>query len=264
MSSTLKILYLGDIVGHPGRDFIASRLQSMKNANDIDIIIANGENATSGSGITRAHAESLHSSGVDLITLGDHVWDRQGFERDIDSLEYVCRPANLPEKCPGRDFIVVEKNGAKVGVCAVLGRNFMKIFGGCPISALERVMQKNRAGVDIFIAEVHAEATSEKIALGWFLDGKVSAIVGTHTHVQTADERILPKGSGYITDLGMCGAHESVIGREISPVLYSMRFGMPQKLEIATKDVRLNGVILTIDCFSGLCKKISRFSEKIS
>jgi calcineurin-like phosphoesterase len=138
----------------------------------------------------------------------------------------------------------------------------MKIQALCPFKAVEKIVDANRQHVDILLAEIHAEATSEKVAFGWNFDGQVSGIVGTHTHVQTADERILPKGTGYITDLGMCGAHESVIGREIAPVLYSTKYGMPQKLEIATKDVRLNGVLLVIDTNSGMTTKISRFSEK--
>ncbi|MDR2737733.1 MAG: TIGR00282 family metallophosphoesterase [Puniceicoccales bacterium] len=264
MSPTLKILYLGDIVGRPAREFIATNLQSIKKINDIDAIIANAENATSGAGITAEHAELLHSSGIDLMTLGDHVWDRYNFEHGIDDLEYICRPANLPEECPGRDFVVLEKNGVKIGVCILLGRHFMKINAECPFAAIAKLMRKNRSGVDIFLTEVHAEATSEKIALGWHLDGKVSAILGSHTHVQTADERILPNGSAYITDLGMCGPHESVIGREILPVINTMRLGMPQKFEVATNDVRLNGAVLTIETASGTAKKISRFSEKMS
>lgn len=264
MRSPLKILYLGDIVGRPAREFIGSSLASVRRTHDIDIVIANGENATSGAGITREHAEFLHGAGVDAITLGDHTWDRHGFERDIDALEYVCRPANLPEECPGHTHIVLEKNGVKIGICVVLGRLFMKINAACPFGAVDRILKNHGATVDVFLAEIHAEATSEKIAFGWYFDGKVSAIVGTHTHVQTADERILPKGTAYISDLGMCGPHESVIGREILPVLHSIRLAMPQKFAVATGDVRLNGVIITVATDSGLAKKISRFSEKMS
>jgi metallophosphoesterase (TIGR00282 family) len=228
------------------------------------MVVANGENATSGSGITQSHAELLHSAGVNIITLGDHVWDRQGFDRAIDGLSYVCRPANISRECPGRNFVSVETGGVRVGVCVVLGRSFMKIPASCTFEAVDGILRNFRESVDIFLLEIHGEATSEKVALGWNFDGKVSAIIGTHTHVQTADERILPKGTAYITDLGMCGPHESVIGREIFSILHAMRFGMPQRHDVATNDVRLNGAILTIDGNSGLALKIARFSEKVS
>ncbi|MDR2779041.1 MAG: TIGR00282 family metallophosphoesterase [Puniceicoccales bacterium] len=264
MSYLLKILYLGDLVGRPARECIVKNLSGIKKIYDIDVIIANAENATSGAGLTREHAEVLHCAGIDLITLGDHVWDRHGFERDIEDLEYVCRPANLSMGCPGRSFITSIKNGIKIGVCIFLGQQFMKIHASCPFEAMERILQNNGGDVDILLAEIHAEATSEKIAFGWNFDGKVTGIVGTHTHVQTSDERILPNGTAYITDLGMCGPHESVIGREILPVLHNMKFGMPQKFEVASNDIRLNGVILTIDSHSRLATKIVRFSERMS
>jgi metallophosphoesterase (TIGR00282 family) len=229
---------------------------------DIDVVIVNGENVTSGAGITREHAELLHGAGVDAITLGDHVWDRHGFENDIGGLSYVCRPANLPSECPGNVFVVCEKKGVRVGVCIVLGRVFMKVNAACPFQTVDEILRSSGANVDVFLAEIHAEATSEKIAFGWNFDGKVAAVVGTHTHVQTADERILPKGTAYISDLGMCGPHESVIGREILPIIHRMKLSMPIKSEVATGDVRLNGALLTIDVESGLAKKITRFSEK--
>jgi metallophosphoesterase (TIGR00282 family) len=262
MGTSIKILYLGDIVGRLAREFIGRSMRSMRNLNGIDVVIANAENATSGAGITRDHAEFLHASGIDLITLGDHVWDRHGFERDIEDLDYVCRPANIPSECPGRDFVCVERGGVRVAVAVVLGRHFMKIDATCPLGAMEDILRRNGNSTDIFIGEVHGETTAEKIALGWNFDGRVAAIVGTHTHVQTADERILPKGTAYVTDLGMCGPHESVIGREIFQVTQAMRYGMPQKFDVATGDVRLNGVTLTVDVATGLAQKISRFSEK--
>ncbi|MDR1414044.1 MAG: YmdB family metallophosphoesterase [Puniceicoccales bacterium] len=264
MQPLLKILYLGDIVGRPARDFIASSMGAIKRAQDIDVVIANGENATSGAGIIREHAEQLRKAGIDVITLGDHVWDRNGFENDIGGLDYVCRPANLPRECPGSNFVICKKDGVRIGVCVVLGRTFMKINAFCPFAAAEQILRDSGPSVDVFLLEIHAEATSEKNAFGWNFDGKVAAVVGTHTHVQTADERILPKGTAYISDLGMCGSHESVIGREILPTIHRMKFSMPGKSEVATGDVRLNGALLTIDVNSGLARKITRFSEKMS
>ncbi len=260
--TAVNILYLGDVVGRPARDFIVKSLASIKKIYNVDVVVANVENATSGAGITLSHAELLRRAGIDLMTLGDHAWDRYGFENDIDKIDYICRPANLPISSPGRDFIAVKKNGIKIGVAVVLGRHFMKINADSPFYATDRLIQQYRNDVDIMLLEMHAEATSEKIAFGWNYDGIVSAIVGSHTHVQTADDCILPKSTAYITDLGMCGAHESVLGREITPVLYSMKNSIPRKFEVATGDVRLHGVILSMDPSTGMAKKIVKFSER--
>jgi metallophosphoesterase (TIGR00282 family) len=260
MEILLKILYLGDVVGRPARDFIAKNLGAIRHINGIDLVIADVENATSGAGINREHADQLHAAGIDLMTLGDHVWDRHGFECDIAALDYICRPANLPDECPGSCLVCAKKNGLRIGCCVVLGRQFMKINASCPFKAVEKILKSG--DFDVLLVEVHAEATSEKIAMGWNFDGRVAAVIGTHTHVQTADERILPRGTAYITDFGMCGAHESVIGREIPQVLHAMKFSMPQRFEVAANDLRLNGVILTVDCKARTVKKISRFCEK--
>ena len=262
MANLVKILYLGDIVGRPGRDAVIKNIRAIKHIHNIDFIIANAENATSGSGITKEHCELLHNAGVDLMTLGDHVWDRRGFDTVIDKLPYICRPANLPQECPGHTFITSEKDGTKIGTCIILGQHFMKITPSePPLFAAQRILSQHGQEVDIFLMEIHAEATSEKNALGWYFDGQVSGIVGSHTHVQTADERILPHGTAYITDLGMCGPHKSVIGRDISAVINTMKFAMPQHLEVATDDVRLNGALLTVDKSTGHATKIARFTE---
>lgn len=262
MASIIKILYLGDIVGRAARDCLSRNLAGIKKINDVDIVVANVENATSGAGITREHAEILHAAGIDMMTLGDHVWDRRGFEDDIDNIPYICRPANLPKNNPGKYFISTKVGNIKVGVFVVLGQCFMKIRANNPFESADELIKKYRNDVDVMLCEVHAEATSEKVAFGWNYDGTVSCVVGTHTHVQTADEKILPKGTAYITDLGMCGSCESVLGREIQDVVHSIRSGMPRKLEVANKNIMLNGVILYIDTSSGLATKITRFCEK--
>lgn len=262
MASIIKILYLGDIVGRATRDCLSQNLAGIKRMNDVDIVVANAENATSGAGITREHAEFLHRAGIDMMTLGDHVWDRRGFEDDIDNIPYICRPANLPKNTPGRCFISTKIGNIKVGVFVVLGQCFMKIRADNPFESTDELIKNHRDDVDVMLCEVHAEATSEKVAFGWNYDGTVSCVVGTHTHVQTADEKILPKGTAYITDLGMCGSYESVLGREIQDVVHSIRSGMPRKLEVANKNVMLNGIILHIDTSSGLATKITRFCEK--
>ena len=262
MASIIKILYLGDIVGRATRDCLSQNLAGIKRMNDVDIVVANAENATSGAGITREHAEILHAAGIDMMTLGDHVWDRRGFEDDIDNIPYICRPANLPRINPGKCFISTKIGNVKVGVFVVLGQCFMKIRADNPFESADELIKNHRNDVDVMLCEVHAEATSEKVAFGWNYDGTVSCVVGTHTHVQTADEKILPKGTAYITDLGMCGSYESVLGREIQDVVHSIRSGMPRKLEVANKNVMLNGIILYIDTSSGLATKITRFCEK--
>lgn len=258
MPEVFKILVLGDVVGSPARRFICSNLRTIVNTRGIDFVIANCENATSGAGITKEHAEEMHSAGIDIITLGDHAWDKKGFDEVIDSMPYVARPANINPGTPGKEFVSVMKNGKKVGVSVFLGRHFMKINANCPFNKASEIVTEQRDKVDIMVHEIHAEATSEKIAFGWFLDGKVDLIFGTHTHVQTSDERILRRGTAYITDLGMCGAHESVIGRDIDPVVSSFVTGIPHKFTIAENDVRLNGIIVEFNTATNKAIKIQR------
>ena len=263
--SEIKILYLGDVVGRSGRLAIIHHLSAIRKLHDIDFVIANVENASMGAGITKEHAEELHHAGVDLMTLGDHVWDRFGFEQAIDGLDYICRPANLPADCPGRIFVSGKCQNMTIGVSVVLGRTFMKINGYCPFMATDAILAQHRSEVDVMFLEIHAEATSEKVAYGRVYDGKVTTIVGSHTHVQTADDGLLPKGSAYITDLGMSGPHDSVLGRELAPVVHAMRTSMPQKFEVATKDVRLSGVVVTVGAAGGgLPSKITRFHTKVA
>lgn len=254
-------MYLGDIVGRPARKFLGERLPHMREVNNVDLVIANGENATSGAGINLKAIHELGAARVDIITLGDHVLDRDfcGEAKEGHDFSNVCIPCNLENniKCP--DFVVGECGGIKVGVCVVLGRQFMKLQVSCPFKKFDEMFAKYGASVDIFVLEIHAEATSEKIACGWYADGKAGLVVGSHTHVQTADERILPNGTAYITDLGMCGAHRSVIGRDISSVLESFVNGTRCKLAVAEEDLRLNGCIVDFDRVTKSATKISRF-----
>lgn len=243
----ISVLFLGDIVGRPGRDIVKARMGALRGRLGADFVVANGENAAAGAGITGKIARELHEAGVDAITLGDHVWDQKAFDADIGRLEHVCRPANLPAACPGRDRLVIEKNGRRLGVFTVLGRNFMGMKADCPFEAARRVAGELGGVCDAVLAEVHMEATSEKVAMGWFLDGTVAAVVGTHTHIPTADARVLPKGTAYLTDAGMTGPQESVLGREIEPVVSRFLDGMPRRFEVATGDVRLSGVLVRFD-----------------
>lgn len=252
----LKLLFIGDIVGRPGREIIADRLPRLRTERGIDFVIANGENAAAGAGITGTIAKSILESGVDAITLGDHVWDQRGWENEIIEIDRVCRPANLPKACPGWDHLIIEARGFRVAAFTVLGRSFMNMKSDCPFLAADRMVEQLRAQADAIIVEIHAEATSEKQALGWHLDGRVTAVLGTHTHVPTADAAILPKGTAFICDVGMTGPYASVLGREVTPVVQRFIDGMPRRFDVATGDVRLSGVLIEINASSANAQKI--------
>lgn len=252
----LKLLFIGDIVGRPGRDIIAEKLPRLRRDLALDFVIANGENAAAGAGITGTIAKSLLECEIDAITLGDHVWDQRGWEHEITEVEHVCRPANLPKGCPGWDHLIVEKRGFRVGVFTVLGRTFMGLKAECPFLAADRMVEQLRAQCDAIIVEIHAEATSEKQALGWHLDGRVTAVLGTHTHVPTADATVLPKGTAFMCDVGMTGPYASVLGREVKPVVDRFIDGMPRRFEVATEDVRLSGAVIDINPSSANATKI--------
>lgn len=242
----LKLLFIGDIVGRPGRDIVNERLGSLRAEHAIDFVIANGENAAAGAGITAAIAQSLLGAGIDAITLGDHVWDQREWVHEITRIEHVCRPANLPASCPGWDHLIIEARGFRVGVFTVLGRQYLGMKSECPFLCADRMIEQLRSQTDAIIVEVHAEATSEKQALGWYLDGRVTAVLGTHTHVPTADAQVLPKGTAFMCDVGMTGPYASVLGREIEPVVAKFLDGMPRRFPVATSDVRLSGALIEI------------------
>ncbi len=252
----LKLLFIGDIVGRPGREIIADRLPRVRQEHQLDFVIANGENAAAGAGITGALAKSILDSGVDAITLGDHVWDQRGWENEIMQMERVCRPANLPRACPGWDHLIIEKRGFRVAVFTVLGRAFMNIKADCPFETADRMVAQLKAQADAIIVEIHAEATAEKQALGWHLDGRVTAVLGTHTHVPTADGFIMPKGTAFMCDVGMTGPYASVLGREIKPVIARFLDGMPRRWDVANEDVRISGAIVEIKASSANAQKI--------
>jgi metallophosphoesterase (TIGR00282 family) len=252
----LKLLFIGDIVGRPGRDIIAEKLGKLRADHNLDFVIANGENSAAGNGITGSIARSLLEMGIDAITLGDHVWDQRGWESEITQIDRVCRPANLPSSNPGWDHLIIESRGFRVAVFTVLGRHFMGPKVDCPFLCSDRMIEQLRAQADAIIVEIHAEATSEKQALGWYLDGRVTAVVGTHTHVPTADATILPKGTAFICDIGMTGPYRGVLGRQIEPVVAKFVDGLPRKFEVATEDVRLSGVLIDIDASRTHAEKI--------
>jgi len=243
----IKLLFIGDIVGKPGRQIVEENVGRIRRESGVDFVVANAENAAAGAGITGVIARSLLGSGVDAITLGDHVWDQRGWENEIGEIDRVCRPANLPAACPGWDHVVIAARGFRVAVFTVLGRQYMNMKAECPFLCADRMVERLKGQADAIVVEIHAEATSEKQALGWHLDGRVTAVLGTHTHVPTADARVLPKGTAFICDVGMTGPYESVLGREIAPVIARFTDGMPRRFEVAAGDVRLSSVLIEID-----------------
>ena len=260
----LKLLCAGDVVGSPGRRALAEEMPALVEAHGVACTIVNAENVASGSGITPALYAKLMKSGVDLMTLGDHIYRRREVISVLETSERVVRPANLPSTAPGQEFAVYETAaGPKVAVVSLLGRLYMKPPVDCPFKAVERVLARIPSEVRVIVVDMHAEATSEKVAMGWFLDGKVSVVFGTHTHIPTADEKILPRGTGYITDLGMTGPYDSVLGREKERVLQSMISAVPTRFEVATGGARVCGIIAEVNCESGHCVAIERFSVPV-
>ncbi len=259
----MKILYLGDIVGSPGRRAAKELIPKVKKAEKIDLVLANGENSAGGSGLTPRLAEELFGYGINAITSGDHIWKRKEIVEILGSEARILRPLNYPAGAPGAGSTVIKtKKGVKVGIINLVGRTFMEPVE-CPFRAAREEIEKLKAQTPIILIDIHAEATSEKIALGWYLDGLVSAVCGTHTHVQTADERILPKGTAYITDLGMTGPHDSVIGRKKEQILTRFITQLPTRFEMAEENVQLQGVVVDIDEKTGKARSIERVQEKL-
>jgi metallophosphoesterase (TIGR00282 family) len=259
----MKILFIGDIVGSPGREAIKKLVAPLKQDLKIDFVIANAENASGGSGITSKVAVELFASGVDVLTSGDHIWKKSEIFELINQESRILRPLNFPSGAPGRGASVFKaRNGVKVGVININGRVFMEALE-CPFRAALGACEELAAETKIIIVDIHAEATSEKVALGWYLDGKVSAIFGTHTHIQTADEKILPKGTAYITDVGMTGPYDSVIGRRVEDVLTRFLSSIPVKFEVAEGNIQLHGALVEIDEATGLARSIIRVQKKL-
>ncbi|MGA2916200.1 MAG: TIGR00282 family metallophosphoesterase [Sedimentisphaerales bacterium] len=258
----LNILCIGDIVGRPGKKILADNLGAIIDEHKIDCVIANAENAAGGSGLTSQIYEKLLRYGVNLITLGDHTYKKKAIIPVLESNDNIARPANFSGYAAGKNFAICKtEKGPIVAAVPIIGRIFMKPADS-PYDCIDALLPKLEKQADIIFVDMHAEATSEKISMGYYLDGRVSCVFGTHTHVVTADEKILPKGTAYITDIGMTGAHHSVLGRKIEPVLKNFRTQMPCPFEIATEDVRLNGIIVSVDSNSKKAEKISRFEFK--
>jgi metallophosphoesterase (TIGR00282 family) len=258
-----RILFIGDIVGKPGRDLVRRGLSALVAEHTIDLVIANAENAAAGFGITREIGEQLLDWGVDVMTSGNHIWDKKEALDYIGIESRLLRPINYPAGVPGNGtYIARTRANVSVGVINAMGRVFMLNIDD-PFTAIPRAVETMRARTRIIFVDFHAEATSEKVAMGWHLDGAVTAVVGTHTHVQTADERILPKGTAYLTDVGMTGPHDSVIGVEIEPALGRFLNALPARFEAATGNPRLNAVIVEADEQTGRATDIERVSYSL-
>jgi len=257
----MKLLFLGDIVGRPGRDLIRRHVRALASRYGADLVIANGENAAGGAGITRDNMLEILSAGVDVITSGNHVWDKRETLEFIGNEPRLIRPANYPEGTPGLgSYVATAGNGVRVGVINVMGRVFMNTIDD-PFRVAEREISRvKQDGATVIFVDFHAEATSEKIAFAYYLDGKVSAVIGTHTHVQTADDRILPGGTAALTDVGMTGPHDGVIGMDKDGVIARFVSGLPARFESATGDPRLHGVVVAVDPANGKATAIERIA----
>ena len=257
----LTVLFLGDVVGEPGRNAVISRLPELKEQHHIDFTIVNGENSAGGRGITGKITIDLLRAGVSVITTGDHIWDQKDILSFIDTEPRLLRPVNYPAGAPGHGSIVLETAKGKVGVINVQCRTFMQSILDNPFHAVEETVARIRDETPNIVVDVHGETTSEKIAMGHFLDGKVSAVIGTHTHVQTADDQILPGGTAFLCDAGMCGPMYSILGRTIEPILNRFVSNLPASFPVAAGEVRLHGALVEIDEKSGRALRITRVDE---
>ena len=256
----MNLLFIGDIFASAGRHVVAERLAGIINTESIDFVVANGENAAGGFGITPHIADELLELGVDCITSGNHIWDKREIYDYLDRQPLLLRPANYPEDLPGKGIAVVKaRNGVQVAVMNLQGRTYMPATD-CPFRKADRLLGDLPAAVKVRFVDFHAEVTSEKMAMGWHLDGRVSGMIGTHTHVPTADERILPGGTAYQTDAGMTGPYDSVIGVEREPILRKFLTATPVKMEAARGRVELRGAILDIDEQTGRARSIRRYT----
>jgi metallophosphoesterase (TIGR00282 family) len=260
---TIRILAVGDIVGRPGRQAVSRIVPFLREELEIGMVLANAENAAGGSGVTPPVAEELLSAGVDVLTSGDHIWKKREIVAYLGGKRPLFRPANYPEGTPGSGAGTIKTvSGLTVGVINLVGRVFMSSVE-CPFRVARAELEKLKKTTPLVIVDMHAEATSEKIAIGRFLDGRASAVLGTHTHVQTADEKILPRGTAYISDLGMTGPLDSVLGRRTEQIIERFLTGLPVRFEMATDDVELQGAVVEIDAESGRAISIERIRRKL-
>jgi metallophosphoesterase (TIGR00282 family) len=254
----MNVLFIGDIMGEPGRRVILKHLSKVIQEHQIDLVVGNGENAAGGFGITQDVAEDLFDLGLSVITLGNHAWDKREALEYLQKEQRVIRPANYPDGVPGKGTCVVETvHGERLGILQLMGRVFMPMVD-CPFRVAERELAQLTTQTHCILVDMHAETTSEKMAMGYFLDGKVSAVLGTHTHVQTADEQILPQGTGYLTDVGMTGPVQSVIGMKPNLVIQKFLTQLPRRFEVATGPSVLSAAVLNLNHATGKTTHITR------
>jgi len=254
----IKVLFFADLVGKPGRFILSQMCKQLREKYAADYVIANVENAAGGFGITPEMSRKIFSYGVDCQTSGNHIWDRMDVLKYIDEQPKLLRPANYPPGVPGNGYLIDDVGGIKISILNLMGRTYMKEID-CPFRVADREVKKIREITETVIIDFHAEVTSEKQALAYFLDGQVSAVIGTHTHVQTADESISKRGTAFISDVGMTGPHDSIIGMDKTPSLERFLTGMPKRFACATEDLKISGVLLTIDTSDGRAEAIERF-----
>jgi metallophosphoesterase (TIGR00282 family) len=254
----MRILFIGDIVGPPGVTFVREALPALIRHERLDFVIANAENAANGTGLTPNLYKKIREAGVDLVTLGDHIYKKAEIIPTLNSDDRVCKPANFPPDAPGREYVVAPaKDGTPVAAFCVLGRTFMRSVD-CPFRAADRVLKELEGKAHCIIADMHAEATADKYLMGHHLKGRVSAVLGTHTHVQTADEHVMAGGTAFVCDVGMTGPYESILGRRIDRVLPTTITFVPSAFDVATGDVRLGGAIVDVDAATGRATAIRR------
>ena len=257
----LRILFIGDVFGEPGRRALERLLPRLRDDLAADLVVANGENAAGGLGLTARLTRELWGCGVDVITMGNHVWKQRDLLPVLDEEERLLRPANYPPNVPGHGHVIVEAAGARIGVVNLQGRVYMNELDD-PFRCLDELLAGPLAKADCVVVDMHAEASSEKQALGWYVDGRAAAVVGTHTHVQTADEKILPKGTAYISDLGLTGPHRSVIGMDPKAAIKRFITQQPMRFKVAKGDNRLQGAMVEVDEATGLAMSIKRINQE--
>ena len=256
----MKILFIGDVIGRPGRRAIENWIETLKQERNVDLVLANAENVASGFGLTTETAEQLFAAGIHVLTGGNHIFDKEEGHRIIDRDPRIVRPANFPPHTPGRGFGLYEVGDVTVGVLAVVGRKFMPPVD-CPFRTLDAILESLRDRTSVVIVDFHAKATEEKLALGWYLDGRVSAVVGSHTHVATADEQILPQGTAYITEVGMTGPYDSVNGVQKEIALQRILGRLPVRPLLAEGNVTLSAVLIDVDPITGRATGIERIQK---
>ena len=256
-----RVLALGDVMGRPGRHLVEDALRGIIEEQGVDLVVVNGENASGGAGLVPTNAADLFEAGVDVITSGNHIWHQKQYEDTFNQFPRVLRPANYPEPCPGSGYIIIKKSDVRVGVINLEGRVFMEPIES-PFLWFDRIYEEIKDEASVLLLDFHAEVTSEKVALGWYTDGRTSFMFGTHTPVPTADARILPGGTAYVTDLGMCGAYNSVIGMQREAILRKFLTLRPQRYDVAREDVRLSGALCDIDPATGRAVAIERYEYR--